>query len=162
VRQPTRCSFPIGKIPARRRASKQVDKLESEGILNAFEFQAVINFFKGPTSGYTPEMISRWVKAMPPMLDVLQEVGVEFCERKQCHSAFAMLTADALSYSSPACRTGLSAKAGKGHLIMLGKKVAIWGKAVRIASATASIRKKGNMPRKTTSMGRSLATPAIA
>jgi succinate dehydrogenase/fumarate reductase flavoprotein subunit len=40
--------------------------------------EAVINFFKGPTSGYTPEMISRWVRAMPPMLDVLQEIGVEF------------------------------------------------------------------------------------
>ena len=24
------------------------------------------------------EMISRWVRAMPPMLDVLQEIGVEF------------------------------------------------------------------------------------
>lgn len=40
--------------------------------------KAVIDFFKGPTSGYTPEMISRWVRAMPPMLDVLQEIGVEF------------------------------------------------------------------------------------
>lgn len=40
--------------------------------------EAVVNFYKGPTSGYTPEMISRWVRAMPPILDVLQEVGVEF------------------------------------------------------------------------------------
>jgi adenylylsulfate reductase subunit A len=39
---------------------------------------AVVNFYKGPTSGYTPEMISRWVRVMPPILDVLQEVGVEF------------------------------------------------------------------------------------
>lgn len=39
---------------------------------------AVIKFYKGPTSGYTPEMISRWVRAMPPMLDVLQGIGVEF------------------------------------------------------------------------------------
>jgi len=40
--------------------------------------EALVDFFKGPTSGYTPEMISRWAKAMPLMLDVLQEVGVEF------------------------------------------------------------------------------------
>jgi succinate dehydrogenase/fumarate reductase flavoprotein subunit len=40
--------------------------------------EAVVNFYKGPTSGYTPEMISRWVRAMPPILDVLQEIGVEF------------------------------------------------------------------------------------
>ncbi len=40
--------------------------------------EAVIKFYKGPTSGYTAEMISRWVRAMPPMLDVLQEIGVEF------------------------------------------------------------------------------------
>lgn len=40
--------------------------------------EAVINFYKGPTSGYTPEMISRWVRAMPPILDVLGEIGVEF------------------------------------------------------------------------------------
>lgn len=40
--------------------------------------EALVDFFKGPTSGFTPEMISRWARAMPPMLDVLQEVGVEF------------------------------------------------------------------------------------
>jgi succinate dehydrogenase/fumarate reductase flavoprotein subunit len=40
--------------------------------------EAVIKFYKGPTSGYTAEMISRWVRAMPPMLEVLQEIGVEF------------------------------------------------------------------------------------
>ena len=40
--------------------------------------EAVVNFYKGPTSGYTPEMISRWVRAMPPILDVLREIGVEF------------------------------------------------------------------------------------
>jgi hypothetical protein len=45
---------------------------------------------------------------------------------------------------------------------MLGKKVAIWGKAVRIANASTSIRKKGNIPRKITSMGISLATPVMA
>ena len=42
--------------------------------------EAVIEFYKGPTSGYTPEMTSRWVKAMPVMLDVLQEIGIEFVE----------------------------------------------------------------------------------
>jgi adenylylsulfate reductase subunit A len=40
--------------------------------------EAVINFYKGPTSGYTPDMISRWVRAMSPILDVLGEIGVEF------------------------------------------------------------------------------------
>ena len=40
--------------------------------------EAVIEFYKGPTSGYTTEMTSRWVKAMPVMLDVLQEIGIEF------------------------------------------------------------------------------------
>ena len=27
--------------------------------------EAVINFYKGPTSGYTPKMISRWVRRCP-------------------------------------------------------------------------------------------------
>lgn len=40
--------------------------------------KAIIEFYQGPTSGYSPGMISRWVKAMPPVLDVLQEIGVEF------------------------------------------------------------------------------------
>jgi len=40
--------------------------------------EAFVNSFKGPTSGLTPEMLSRWVKAMPPMLSVLQEIGIEF------------------------------------------------------------------------------------
>ena len=40
--------------------------------------EALVNFYKGSLSGYTPEMISRWAQAMPAMLDVLQEVGVEF------------------------------------------------------------------------------------
>ncbi len=39
--------------------------------------QALVDFYKGPTSGYTPEMISRWARAMPAMLDVLQEIGVD-------------------------------------------------------------------------------------
>ena len=42
--------------------------------------EAVIEFYKSPTSGYTPKMTSRWVKAMPVMLDVLQEIGIEFVE----------------------------------------------------------------------------------
>src|SRR3990170_1924832 len=40
--------------------------------------EAFVNSFKGPTSGLTSGMLSRWVKAMPPMLDVLQEIGIEF------------------------------------------------------------------------------------
>ncbi len=40
--------------------------------------EALVDFYKSPLSGYTPEMISRWAQAMPVMLDVLQEVGVEF------------------------------------------------------------------------------------
>jgi succinate dehydrogenase/fumarate reductase flavoprotein subunit len=40
--------------------------------------EAVINFYLKPTSGFTREMISKWVRAMPPMLDVLLEIGVEF------------------------------------------------------------------------------------
>jgi succinate dehydrogenase/fumarate reductase flavoprotein subunit len=40
--------------------------------------QAFVTFFTGPTSGLTPELVSRWVRAMPPMLDVLQEIGIEF------------------------------------------------------------------------------------
>jgi succinate dehydrogenase/fumarate reductase flavoprotein subunit len=40
--------------------------------------EALVNFYKGPLSGYTPAMISRWAQAMPVMLGVLQEVGVEF------------------------------------------------------------------------------------
>jgi succinate dehydrogenase/fumarate reductase flavoprotein subunit len=40
--------------------------------------EALVDFYKSPLSGYTPEMISRWAEAMPIMLDVLEEVGVEF------------------------------------------------------------------------------------
>lgn len=40
--------------------------------------EALINFYKGPTSGYTPKMLSQWARAMPHMLDILQEIGVEF------------------------------------------------------------------------------------
>ena len=40
--------------------------------------EALVNFYKGALSGYTPAMISRWAQAMPVMLDVLEEVGVEF------------------------------------------------------------------------------------
>ena len=39
--------------------------------------QALVDFYKGAISGYTPEMISRWSQAMPVMLDVLQEIGVD-------------------------------------------------------------------------------------
>jgi succinate dehydrogenase/fumarate reductase flavoprotein subunit len=88
------CGAAIGaKAPGVRVALVDKGKLESSGCLGGGNdhFMAVLNsgpetdtekavidFFKGPTSGYTPEMISRWVRAMPPMLDVLQEVGIEF------------------------------------------------------------------------------------
>ena len=39
--------------------------------------QALVDFYKGAISGYTPAMISRWARAMPVMLDVLQEIGVD-------------------------------------------------------------------------------------
>lgn len=44
--------------------------------------EALVNFFKGPTSGFTPAMLSRWVKAMPPMIEVLQELGVRFAKNR--------------------------------------------------------------------------------
>ena len=40
--------------------------------------EAFVDFYRGPLSGYSSEMIEQWVRAMPPMLDVLQEIGVEF------------------------------------------------------------------------------------
>ncbi|WP_300460614.1 FAD-binding protein [Desulfobacula sp.] len=40
--------------------------------------EAFVDFYKGPTSGYTPKMIGRWVDAMPVMIDVLEKIGVEF------------------------------------------------------------------------------------
>lgn len=40
--------------------------------------EVFVNFFKGPTSGLSAEALSLWVRAMPPMLDVLQEVGIKF------------------------------------------------------------------------------------
>jgi succinate dehydrogenase/fumarate reductase flavoprotein subunit len=68
-------------------------KLESSGCVGGGNdhFKAILNskqendteevfvkFFKGPTSGLSAEALSLWVKAMPPMLDVLQEVGIKF------------------------------------------------------------------------------------
>jgi succinate dehydrogenase/fumarate reductase flavoprotein subunit len=67
-------------------------KLESSGCLGGGNdhFMAVLNtdpetdseaalidFYKGPGSGYSPAMISRWARAMPVMLDVLLEIGVD-------------------------------------------------------------------------------------
>ena len=41
--------------------------------------KALVNFYKGPLSGYTEKLIKEaWVKTMPPVLDILQEVGLEF------------------------------------------------------------------------------------
>jgi adenylylsulfate reductase subunit A len=68
-------------------------KLESSGCLGGGNdhFMAILNsgpetdtegslvdFFKEPTSGFTPAMISRWARAMPSMIHVLQEIGVRF------------------------------------------------------------------------------------
>jgi len=40
--------------------------------------EALIDFYHGPISGYTPAMISQWYDAMQPMIDLLLEIGVEF------------------------------------------------------------------------------------
>jgi len=45
--------------------------------------EAVVNFYAGPLSGLTPRMIEEgWVKMMPIVLDILQEVGVEFVQNQ--------------------------------------------------------------------------------
>lgn len=45
--------------------------------------EAVVNFYKGPMSGLTENMIEEgWVNTMPIILDILQEVGVEFVKNK--------------------------------------------------------------------------------
>jgi succinate dehydrogenase/fumarate reductase flavoprotein subunit len=45
--------------------------------------EALIDFFKGPLSGHTEKLIEEaWVKTMPPVLDILQEVGVEFVKNE--------------------------------------------------------------------------------
>lgn len=40
--------------------------------------EAVVRFFSSPASGYSRELVSRWVRAMPPILRILEESGVEF------------------------------------------------------------------------------------
>jgi succinate dehydrogenase/fumarate reductase flavoprotein subunit len=40
--------------------------------------EAVVKFFATPVSGHTPELVSRWVRAMAPVLDMLERAGVEF------------------------------------------------------------------------------------
>ena len=45
--------------------------------------EAVVNFYAKPLSGLTPKMIEEgWVKIMPIILDILQEVGVEFMKNE--------------------------------------------------------------------------------
>jgi succinate dehydrogenase/fumarate reductase flavoprotein subunit len=45
--------------------------------------KALVNFYKGPLSGYTEKLIEEaWVKTMPPVLDILQEVGLEFVKNE--------------------------------------------------------------------------------
>ncbi|RJR33044.1 MAG: FAD-binding protein [Desulfobacteraceae bacterium] len=40
--------------------------------------RALVDFYKGPMSGYTEAMIESYVRAMPPILRILEEMGVEF------------------------------------------------------------------------------------
>jgi succinate dehydrogenase/fumarate reductase flavoprotein subunit len=45
--------------------------------------EALVNFYKGPLTGYTEKLLEEaWVKSMPPVLDILQEVGVEFVKKE--------------------------------------------------------------------------------
>jgi succinate dehydrogenase/fumarate reductase flavoprotein subunit len=45
--------------------------------------EAVVDFYKGPMSGFTSRMIEEgWVKMMPIILNILQEVGVEFVKNE--------------------------------------------------------------------------------
>lgn len=89
-------------ISAKQRGAKVVvldkGKLESSGNLGGGNdhFMAVLNsgpksdstetlvrFFKGPLSGYTEKLIEKaWAQSMAPVLDILQEVGVEFVKKE--------------------------------------------------------------------------------
>jgi len=40
--------------------------------------EALIDFYQGPTSGYTTAMISQWYETMPVMIDLLLDIGVKF------------------------------------------------------------------------------------
>jgi succinate dehydrogenase/fumarate reductase flavoprotein subunit len=40
--------------------------------------EAVVKFFATPVSGYTRELVAQWVQAMAPVLDTLEQAGVEF------------------------------------------------------------------------------------
>ncbi|MBW1799090.1 MAG: FAD-binding protein [Deltaproteobacteria bacterium] len=45
--------------------------------------EALVNFFKSPRLGLTEKVIEEaWAKTMPPVLDILQEVGVEFVKNE--------------------------------------------------------------------------------
>ena len=45
--------------------------------------ETLVNFFKGPMLGLSEKTIEEaWAKMMPPVLDVLQEVGVEFVKKE--------------------------------------------------------------------------------
>jgi succinate dehydrogenase/fumarate reductase flavoprotein subunit len=45
--------------------------------------EALVNFYKGPLTGVTEKMIEEaWANSMPPVLDILQEVGVEFVKNE--------------------------------------------------------------------------------
>jgi succinate dehydrogenase/fumarate reductase flavoprotein subunit len=40
--------------------------------------EAVIRFFATPASGYSRELVSRWVRSMAPILEILERAGIEF------------------------------------------------------------------------------------
>jgi len=45
--------------------------------------EALVNFYKGPLSGVSENLIrDAWAGTMPPVLDILQEVGIEFVKNK--------------------------------------------------------------------------------
>ena len=85
-------------IAAREKGAKVIvldkGKLESSGnlgggndhfmaVLNSGPetdtIEALVNFYKGPLSGVTEKTIEEaWGKMMPPVLDILVNVGIEF------------------------------------------------------------------------------------
>jgi adenylylsulfate reductase subunit A len=89
-------------IAARTKGAKVIlidkGKLESSGCLGAGHdhfmailhsgapndsTEAVVDFYKNPMTGLTPQLIeAAWVEMMPIALDILQEVGVKFVKNK--------------------------------------------------------------------------------
>ena len=45
--------------------------------------EALVNFLKGPLTGYPERLVEKaWAQSIPPVLDILQEVGVEFVKKE--------------------------------------------------------------------------------